>query len=507
MKKILNICMMVITIIALNSCEEKDTSEFIAQEATDFTFSTSFLENYLLNNSLGNNLAERFTWRDANFGIPTERTYELQAATMEDFSDYTNDPDDSNYKAYNLGTNIGGNEIPATVKQFLALAKIAGLDNDPETPAPNTGKLYFRVRATIGKDNLESFSAIQALNIELQEGEEEVGGPNCPSWWVVGAGAPDAGWNWDNPIEFLCTDQIYTSNINLANDSFRFFTEKDNWDSGLNFPYFVDEGYSIDPNFENAMDGDENFRFIGTPGKYSLTIDSVNKTIKLGPPAAEDPNCDSVWVVGAGAVDAGWNWDSPIEFFCTDNVYSTNIKLTNDAFRFFLEEGNWDSGQNYPFYANDGYTIDSLLEDAQDGDNNFKFNGTPGTYLLTVDTVNKTITLGIPRPEEPNCDSVWVVGAGAVDAGWNWDSPIEFTCTDNVYSASINLTNDAFRFFLEEGNWDSGQNYPFYADDGYTIDTLLEDAQDGDNNFKFNGTPGIYYFTVDTVNKIIDLRQ
>ncbi|SFZ94959.1 hypothetical protein SAMN05428642_1081, partial [Flaviramulus basaltis] len=28
-----------------------------------------------------------------------------------------------------------------------------------------------------------------------------------------------------------------------------------------------------------------------------------------------------------------------------------------------------------------------------DGDNNFRFLGTPGTYFLTIDTVTKTITL------------------------------------------------------------------------------------------------------------------
>ena len=28
-----------------------------------------------------------------------------------------------------------------------------------------------------------------------------------------------------------------------------------------------------------------------------------------------------------------------------------------------------------------------------DGDSNFSFDGTPGTYTLTVDTVNLTITL------------------------------------------------------------------------------------------------------------------
>ncbi len=498
MKNIKFLTILIIALISFNSCKDDDEFIFVASEAQDLAFSTTFLDEYLLNPTISSNIAERFTWNDADFDVPSEVTYKLQYSLSPDFSVFNEDLN-------TLGTT-NGNELAVTIGQMLTIAEEAGLDNDPSTDdKPNTGELYFRLKAVLGLDGLESFSVIQALTVVLQEATLD-GGPNCPSIWVVGAGAADAGWNWDSPIEFLCTDDVFKTNINLINDAFRFFLTEGDWDSGQNFPYYVGEGYSIDSNLEDALDGDNNFKFTGTPGKYLLTVDSINKTITLGPPEAEESNCPSTWVVGAGAVDAGWNWDSPIEFSCTDNVFSTNINLINDTFRFFLTEGDWDSGQNFPYYVNEGYTIDPKLEDALDGDNNFRFTGTPGKYLMTVDAVNKTITLGIPRAEEANCESVWIVGAAAVDAGWNWDSPIEFTCVDNVYSANINLTNDAFRFFLTEGDWDSGQNFPYYVGEGYTIDSNFEDALDGDNNFKFIGTPGTYYLTVDTVHKIISLR-
>jgi hypothetical protein len=41
----------------------------------------------------------------------------------------------------------------------------------------------------------------------------------------------------------------------------------------------------------------------------------------------------------------------------------------------------------------DGYTIDSDLSNAMDDDSNFLFDGTPGTYTVTVNTVNLTITV------------------------------------------------------------------------------------------------------------------
>jgi hypothetical protein len=498
MKKIKILGLLIIAILGFNSCSQDDDLVFTAVAPTEgVSFSNTFLAEYVLTPATSGNLGERFTWSDAFFDVATPVTYELQRSILGNFDE-----------ADILIGSTSGNELAVTIGNLLSYAEEAGMDNDPNTEAPNTGQIHFRVRAFPGDTSspVEAFSPVQALTVVLPEDIDTGGGPNCPSIWVVGAGAVDAGWGWDTPVEFLCFDNVYRTNINLINESFRFFLTEGDWDSGQNHPYYVGEGYTIDSGLVDAMDGDNNFSFIGTPGNYLMTVDTVNKTITLGPPQAEESNCDSVWVVGAGAVDAGWGWDTPIEFSCTDNVYSTNINLINDAFRFFLTEGDWDSGQNFPFYLGDGYTIHPDLVDAMDGDNNFNFVGTPGKYLMTVDTVNKTITLGNPRAEESNCDSVWVVGAGAVDAGWGWDTPIEFSCTDGYYSANVNLINDAFRFFLTEGDWDSGQNYPFYSDDGYTIHPDLVDAMDGDNNFSFTGTPGNYYLTVDTVNKVIDLR-
>ena len=99
---------------------------------------------------------------------------------------------------------------------------------------------------------------------------------------LVGAGAADTGWDWTNPGKLECTGAgVYEGTINLVNDAFRFFTVKDDWGSGRNFPYYVNEGYTIDANFEDAQDGDNNFRFVGTPGSYTIVINTNNKTISL----------------------------------------------------------------------------------------------------------------------------------------------------------------------------------------------------------------------------------
>ncbi|MEN6456920.1 MAG: hypothetical protein ABFD10_21910 [Prolixibacteraceae bacterium] len=49
---------------------------------------------------------------------------------------------------------------------------------------------------------------------------------------------------------------------------------------------------------------------------------------------------------------------------------------------------------NYPYFA-DG-KVDARFENAGDSDSNFKFTGTTGSYLITLDLNTKTITLATP---------------------------------------------------------------------------------------------------------------
>ena len=125
----------------------------------------------------------------------------------------------------------------------------------------------------------------------------------------------------------------------------------------------------------------------------------------------------------------------------------------------------------------------------------------------------KTITLTQDGAEGCDFTNLYAVGAGVPDAGWGWASPINLPCQGNgVYSSVMNLNNNGgadnnFRFFTEKDNWGSGVNYPTYVSDGYTIDAKFEDAQDGDNNFAFVGTTGLYRVDIDTVNKTITVHD
>ncbi|MGC1472861.1 MAG: SusE domain-containing protein [Psychroserpens sp.] len=457
----------------------------------DSTFSVVLLE------TTPNDEAINIIWDDPDFGdnSSVDVVYAIQFAESDTNFD---SPVTITEQEVNDNAELVDSPESFTHEIFNEILLDAGLT------AEEVGSLDIRIKATIEMDggNMERFSdpvtiSVTPYSVEL-----------APILFVVGAGAVDAGWSWDTPIELPLQGNTYSGNISLINDAFRFFTVNNDWDTGRNYPFYEGAGYTIDSNLENAMDGDSNFQFTGTPGEYFIQINTDAKTITLGPPVV-GPNCnfDQLWLVGAGIVDAGWSWDSPVALPCTGNgTYSGNVALQNDAFRFFTVITDWSTGTNYPGYADNGYTIDSNFSNAMDGDSNFSFDGTPGTYFLTVDDINKTITLG---PEQIQCEfpELFMVGAGVVDAGWSWDSPVILPCVGaGVYSGQVELANDAFRFFTVNTDWSTGINYPTYENNGYAIDSDLVNAMDGDSNFEFVGTPGTYTVTIDTGNLTITVE-
>jgi len=221
---------------------------------------------------------------------------------------------------------------------------------------------------------------------------------NCPNQYAVGAGIVSAGWGWSTPLTLICNDNVLVSSVNLANDTFRFFTTNGDWGSGRNYPWYVAEGYKISSNLENANDGDSNFRFTGNPGMHRVKIDENAKTITL---SQGETAANSYWLVG-GATPGGWTWSANSETelgLIKDGVYEVPVALkSGEAFRVFLgnngtDDGNWDASHNFPFYVSAGYTISPELVNAADGDSNFKYTGATGVRVFKIDTVAKTITL------------------------------------------------------------------------------------------------------------------
>lgn len=195
------------------------------------------------------------------------------------------------------------------------------------------------------------------------------------------------GWDTSLAVEVYGTGPGTFEVIALFNNdgAFRFFDEPDWGAPSYNYPYF---GTGADPAyFENANDGDSNLKFIGATGYYSISVNLIDKTIGMTP-VAEPVH----YMVGAGVPEAGWGWDTPVKMtWVQDGIYTATTEFINNAFRFFTAYNDWGSGRNYPWYENDEFIIDNNFENANDGDSNFQFVGTPGTYTITVNYIDKTI--------------------------------------------------------------------------------------------------------------------
>lgn len=380
MKNIYKIFLLLLT-LSFSACEDDTNMVFeISNNNEALVIQTQLLGEYLISDETADNIAERLFWQPVDFGAPVNITYELYSSLNTDFSDST------------LAGSTTETNIAITVDQLLDFADELELDDNPETTNEeglpnNTGTVYFKLRAYVGSGNSEDLDKLSesiALTFRVLEKTSD---SSCPSIWVVGAGAPDAGWDWVSPVEFTCNGGVYSARMRLANDNFRFFETEGVWESGLNWAYFIAEGYTIDEKLEEVQDGDNNFLFNGTPGIYDVVVDDNAKTITI-------TAATNYYLVGDGT-QAGWVWDNPVELIqVSPYIYEGSVTLnTAGAFRVFTIFNNWDSGRNFPYFEGEGYTIDDRFENAVDGDSNFKFTGAAGSFTITVNEIEKTITL------------------------------------------------------------------------------------------------------------------
>lgn len=380
MKKITLLFIAFITLMSLNACSDDNEPVFVAKPDVDgIAFTNTFAANYLISQATKDNIADRFVWESADFVVKTNITYELQGSTKSDFS------------TFKVVGSTSENNIPVTVGNLLDFAKDLGLDADPVTTNPdrsanNKGQVYFRLKASVGTNGAnETLSQSKVISIEWIE--TIAAGTGCPSLWAVGDALVNIGWNFKSEGELKCDNNVLQFKAAFKNENFRFFQESGNWSSALNYAHYESAGYTIDENLEAAGDNDGNFKFVGTPGIYTLTIDNTNKTIVM-------TASSNLWTVG-DAVPGGWAFNpSTVEFIeAKPNIWSASIILSNGVFRFFHEFNTWDTNNNFAYYEDAGYTIDANLENDGSGDANFKFVGTPGAYKLTIDGNLKTITL------------------------------------------------------------------------------------------------------------------
>lgn len=422
MKKISILGLFIFALLSFNSCETEDDVVFTTQEPEGFVFTNSIQNNYILSTATSANLGERFTWGNADFGSPTNITYELQRSVTGDFSD-----------AVVVSSSIG-NEIAMSIGQMMTVATDAGLDNDPDSPAPNTGSFSVRLRAFPGDNGsgTEAFSDVLVLNVELLESTGSgPGGAMIAELGVVGSGYNNWGAYADGYFYTTDMSDVFVSYVTLVDGEIKFRLNNDwgtNWGGS---------GGTLELDGANIP---------VTAGDYKITVDLANLTYDIE-------------AYSWGVVGSAWNdWggagpDGKFYYDYTTDTFKKGIRLMAGEMKIRF---NNDWGLNYGDTGADG-TID------QDGDN---IAVSAGHYLITLDLNAGTVTID-------DAASVFgVVGSGFNDWGGAGDDFALTEIQEGVFYGDIVTLLDGEIKFRANNDW--GLNYGDTGADGI-ID------QDGDN--------------------------
>jgi hypothetical protein len=454
MKNIKILGLLILAIIGLNSCEQDDDFMFTAKEpSSGINFTNSFLESYVLTPETSSNLGERFTWSSADYSVPTVVNYELQKSILGDFTD-----------AETIG-ETNGNDLAVTIGKLLKYAAELGLDNDPNTAAPDTGEIAFRLKATVGTDALEVFSPTQILTLFLPAKSTSVGGFSISTWGVVGSGYNN--WSGDGkpldaPFYTTSVPGVIVSYVNLLDGQIK-FRENNTWGGDLG-----------DANLDGILDADPDNNINVTAGDYKITINTNDNSYSIVP--------FSWGIVGNGYNNWGsGGLDAKLYYDYTTDTFKTSVKLFNGFIKFRpLNTWSGDMGD-----AN----LDGILD--TDAENNIAV--TEGHYLITLNLKDNSYTI-----EET---TVWgIVGSGFNDWGNDtWDHDGDAATPDvKVSDAALteiqpgvwfgeNITlKDGLIKFRPNNTWDGD-----YGD--ATLDGILD--RDADNNIVV--TAGNYVITID----------
>lgn len=381
MKKLSIILMVFVAFAGLNSCSSDDDVVFTAKpDPEGINFINSFNQTYVLTPATSDNVAERFVWNTVDFDVPTNITYELQGSVDSDFS------------SFDILGATGDNNLAVKVSQLMSLAKDAGLDADGETEEPNSGPVYFRVKAYAGEDGgngLSAMSEIKSLTVVMPEAAVEEG-PSFKQLYLVGD-ATAAGWDNNNNNTPLFRDaenenQFYFTGY-FGVGSFKLLSDQA-W-----APSYGKDGNSLQ--FRETEDDPDPANFdVATAGYYSLNVNIDDLTFTFEAfDASAAATYDVLGIVGAGT-SVGWpNDDNPTPDIKMSNSdldkhiwQASDIVLTDGPAKFRANLA-WDVNWGSDTFPSGLATMGGPDIPGEAGIYNVWFNDLTGRYIF------------IPQPE------------------------------------------------------------------------------------------------------------
>jgi hypothetical protein len=451
--------------IWFSGCEEREIAT-LKEDVAPNTLNQLNGSAFVLEKVNEEEVFQTFSWTAVDYGFRASVTYSLQM-----------DKADNEFATpFDLAST---NDLEAIVTIGEVNAGLLALGLVPQQAA----QVVFRVVASIGGDFPTAVSSFATAELTPFATE-------FPPIYGMGAGLK--GWGpWpDNAVEFQSEEFNKFQTITLLTnngEAFRFFAQLDWNPVSYNYPFFT----SVSPLFENAGDGDSNFKFVGTTGYYSISVDLTAKTVTAEP--TEEP---ALYMMGAAINGWGpWNDKEVKMTYIKPGVFETTTNFQVEAFRFFAQADWGPISYNYPFFE----SVDSKFENAADGDSNLKFIGEPGSYKITVNLNEKTVVVG----DQP-VPKLFMMG-GALNGWGPWnDKEVELTyVSPGVYTSTATFTSgEAFRFFAQ-ADWNpTSYNYPYFT----TVASQFENALDGDSNLRYIGTTGSVNIRVNLTTKVITVE-
>ena len=362
--KILNISILLALVAFLFSCEKDENKVTIKSNITPNALNALSADSFKL--SLDNAALnfQDFNWTSVDYGFNTSTTYKVQVDSAG--NNFAN--------AMDVAAVTNLNTASINEGDFNKILLNRGFE--PGTPV----KLDFRVTAIINPNVPPVYS-------------NQVSGVVTPYATtfppIFMCGAATGGWDWTKGVEVRSiAPSIYrTIAVFINNEAFRFFKQADWGPTAYNYPFFT--GFVSD-SLANAADGDQNFKVVSPTGFYQVTVNLKTKSVDFD--SVAEP---ALYMTGDAL--GGWDWSTnDVKLTWVKNgVFEATTDFTNGgSFRFFGQADWSPTSYNYLYFA-DG-SVDPMFENANDGDKNFKFVGTTGSYKITVNLLDFTVTMETP---------------------------------------------------------------------------------------------------------------
>lgn len=456
--KLLRFVTLLISVMGIFSCDEDGARLEIKKNVAANEMSPLSATTFVLTSDAANDEFDTFEWAAPDFGFPAGGNYTLQADVAE-----------NNFATPVNIVTTSQRSVTLTVEQMNR--QLLNLGVSPGEPAT----IEFRVITNINPNVTEVISTVISVTITPYS-------TSFPPIYAVG----DALQGWGTFVRMHSTAaSVYETIVYFTSgNKFRYLAQA-GWDGAdYKWSFFT----SVPGTLNSAGDADGNILFTGTSGWYKMITNLNTKSITLAP-----ENEPKLFIVGD---DQAWSFDNAVELtFINDGVFQVTTSFNaGSKFRFFTSKG-WEAGVNYTYFQNG--EVDEYFTPANDGDGNFLVAGESGTFVVTVDLYEYTVTVEAP-PAPP--EAIYIIG----DLNsWSLTTAIELSSIGYYkFEGTITIaSNQIFRFFLTPA-WEAQQ---YGWSDFTTIDSNLEMVGDGDDNIRFVGADGNYKITADLQNKTIQL--